>query len=72
MNLQSLFRFTKRDEDFQKRLAQLTEKRESLDERAGEIFKATLDHEGEWFLTIIRRNPECALRVAADCVSEKK
>jgi len=71
MKLQSLFRFTSRDAEFQERIARLTAKREKMDEKAEALFRATLDHEGEWFLTIARKNPECVLRAAIDCMTEK-
>jgi hypothetical protein len=71
MKLQSLFRFTSRDAEFQSRMAHLTERREEMDLKADELFKATLDHEGEWFLMIAKKNPVCVLKAAIDCMAEK-
>jgi len=72
MLLKSLYRFTKFDKGFQKVTADLQEKRKEQDERVGFLAKAALDHEGDWFLEIGRKNPECVIRVFSECRPDAK
>lgn len=69
MLLQRLFKFTNRDREFQSRLSDLTTKREELSQKTDTLFQAALDHEGEWFLLIAKKQPECVIKAIADCVN---
>lgn len=41
--------------------------RRKLDRRIDEITKATLNGEEEWFLKLVRKDPDCALDVISSC-----
>lgn len=62
-----LFRYTGHDKEFAEAVHQMKAKRSELDKRVNPLFQATLDHEGEWFLQIVKKNPECGLEVIAKC-----
>lgn len=38
-----------------------------LDRRLDVISKATLDGEEQWFLDLLKRDPDCAIRVIKEC-----
>jgi hypothetical protein len=69
--LQVFSRFTKNDQDFLQIQKKAEEKRVLLDERLKDLMKATLDHEGEWFLELVRKDPVCALNVVETCRGRK-
>ncbi|MHC5214463.1 MAG: hypothetical protein ACYSOO_07755 [Planctomycetota bacterium] len=41
--------------------------RRDLDRRVDDITKATLNGEEEWFLQLVRKDPDCALDVITSC-----
>jgi hypothetical protein len=61
--------FCKREKE---QLSALQKERDAQDERLKELTKATLDGENEWFLSVVRKDPECALRVVQNCLKEDK
>lgn len=52
-------------------LAALQQERDAQEERLKELTRATLDGENEWFLNVVRKDPECALKIVHDCLKEE-
>ncbi len=69
--VRNLLRHTGRDPEYQAKIAEVGQIRDELDQRLQALMKATLDHEGEWFLEVVKRNPECALKVIEGCDTPK-
>lgn len=44
-----------------------TRKREELDTRLGDLTVATINGEEQWFLQLVKKNPDCALEVIKEC-----
>ncbi len=38
-----------------------------MDRRIVEIFHATMNGEQDWFLDLVRRDPDCALNIIKEC-----
>jgi len=41
--------------------------RETLNKRLESVTRATLNGETEWFLQLVRKDPECAIKVIEEC-----
>ena len=41
--------------------------RQTLNERLDKVTRATLNGETEWFLQLVRKDPECAIKVIEEC-----
>lgn len=63
----TLTRFTARDREFAAAQEQMRRQRAELDERLRGLTRATLDGEREWFLDLVERDPECAVKIASSC-----
>ena len=63
----ALHKFTRRDQEFAAVMEQATVEREILDKRLDMLMQATLDHEGDWFLQLIKKDPGCAFKVLDSC-----
>lgn len=48
-------------------LVQANTVRRDLDRRVDDITKATLNGEEEWFLQLVKKDPDCALDVITSC-----
>jgi predicted DNA-binding antitoxin AbrB/MazE fold protein len=44
--------------------------RQDLDRRLKKVTKATIDSEDEWFLELVKKDPDCALEVIKECEIE--
>ena len=42
------------------------------DKRVDNLFRATMDGEQEWFLDLVRRDPDCVMKVIKECDSNDK
>jgi hypothetical protein len=62
-----LFRWTGKDIELKAFLKKAEEDRAQLDVRVQEVARATLDSEGEWMMQLVKRSPDCALKVAMEC-----
>lgn len=43
------------------------DKRRILDERLDNLARATINGEEEWFLRLVKRDPNCAIEVIKEC-----
>jgi 3-deoxy-D-manno-octulosonic-acid transferase len=41
--------------------------RQELDRRLSVVTKATIDGEDEWFLELVKKEPDCAIEVIKEC-----
>lgn len=60
-------RLLHKDAEAEKFLEEKELLRTSLDDRLERIARATLNGEAEWFLTLARKDPQCAIRVIKEC-----
>jgi hypothetical protein len=56
------------DKKAEKFMGDSEEVREKLDKRIEEVTKATLNGETDWFLRVVKENPECAAQVVKECI----
>jgi hypothetical protein len=52
-------------------LNEANELRKDLDRRVENVTKATLNGEEEWFLRLVKKDPECALDIITSCADDK-
>ena len=67
LGLKLLARLTASERKIETELAQTNVVRKDLDRRVDNITKATLNGEEEWFIQLVRKDPECALDVITNC-----
>jgi len=60
------------EKEWDKRIEGLQQEKKKLDERAEQLERATLDGEERWFISTVRKNPACALRVLEECTKNGK
>ena len=53
-------------------LENIDNERKLLDDRLSKIVKVTLDGEEKWFLDLVKKKPECALKVLEECSNGNK
>jgi hypothetical protein len=70
--LRKVFDALTNEKEWDKRIEGLQQEKRRLDERAKKLERATLDGEEQWFISTVRKNPACALRVLEDCTKNVK
>jgi len=52
---------------YRKVLEETDKQRKLLDDKLSHLTRATLNGEDEWFLELVKKDPECALNVIKEC-----
>lgn len=52
-------------------LKKLHRERKNLDRRIDSLERLTLDGENDWFLKVVKRDPECAIKIIKECSNER-
>jgi hypothetical protein len=56
---------------YDERITSMKQQRKKQDEHIKQLTNATLNGDDEWMVRVVRRNPECALKIMTDCNGEK-
>lgn len=67
MGCRILSRLTRLTTIIEQQLGEANEVRQELDRRIDNVTKATLNGEEEWFLQLVKKDPDCAFNIIKDC-----